>query len=153
MGEGKIVRGAYALIVELGRCLAVAPSGRPGVVLDPGFYLYAGSARGGGGIAARLSRHFRRGKKLHWHIDHLTEVATSLSAHAFPDGRECMIVEKFLRMDGVSVPVPGFGSSDCRRCQSHLLRLPARLASHEAVAAQLAGGETIQVNLTSTMVF
>lgn len=139
MGDGEKVRGAYALVVELADRLAVAPGGRPGGVLDPGFYLYAGSARGPGGIAARLVRHFRRGKTLHWHIDRLTEVAASLSAHAFPDGYECAIVEKLRRMDGVRVPVPGFGSSDCRRCQSHLLQLPTRLASHEAVASLLAG--------------
>jgi Uri superfamily endonuclease len=145
MGEGKILRGAYALIAELGCCLAVAPAGKPAVVLEPGFYLYAGSALGAGGIVARLSRHFRRGKALHWHIDRLTEAAASLSAHAFPAGCECAIVKKFLRMDGVGVPVPGFGSSDCRRCPSHLLQLPARLASHEAVASLLAGGGTIRV--------
>jgi Uri superfamily endonuclease len=151
MGEGEIIHGAYALVVELGRCLAVAPGGRPGGVLDPGFYIYAGSAKGPGGVSARLLRHFRRGKKLHWHIDRLTAVSVSLSAHAFPQGCECAVVEKFLRMDGVGVPVPGFGSSDCRRCQSHLLQLPARLASHEAVAALLAGEATIWVNPTSTI--
>lgn len=41
---------------------------------------------------------------------------------AFPGQSECALLARLLEIDeGVSVPVPGFGSTDCRRCPSHLL--------------------------------
>ena len=91
-------------------------------------YLYAGSAYGPGGIPARVNRHRRPGKKVHWHIDRLTNAGTVVSVVAIPGGRECAIVAAALRVPGVTMPSPGFGSSDCRACPAHLLRLPDGLA-------------------------
>ena len=55
----------------------------------PGFYLYCGSAKGPGGLAARLARHMRHGKAIRWHVDVLTEAGTVLGAWTFPGGDEC----------------------------------------------------------------
>jgi Uri superfamily endonuclease len=41
--------------------------------LPAGRYLYCGSDKGPGGLKARLSRHFRHGKSVRWHVDQLTE--------------------------------------------------------------------------------
>ena len=41
----------------------------------PGWYVYIGSAFGPGGITARVTRHARAAKRLHWHIDYLLEHA------------------------------------------------------------------------------
>ncbi len=41
------------------------------ISLRQGYYIYVGSAFGPGGVNARVSRHFRNTKKLHWHIDYL----------------------------------------------------------------------------------
>lgn len=83
-------KGAYLLILELGDP-AHFQRARVAGSLPPGSYVYAGSARGAGGIAARLGRHFRRDKAVHWHIDELTVMA-DLAALALPGGSECGIV-------------------------------------------------------------
>ncbi len=115
--------GAYALLLALPRAVA-APERLGGAALDPGLYVYAGSARGPGGIRARVARHARRGKPRHWHVDRLTEVGRITAAVAIPDGRECAVVETLRTRPGVGFPVPGFGASDCRACPGHLLRVP-----------------------------
>ncbi|MCP5367575.1 MAG: GIY-YIG nuclease family protein [Hyphomicrobiales bacterium] len=115
--------GAYALVLELVRPLAVTLPGRPPVDLEPGWYLYAGSANGPGGIRARVGRHLRGGKTVRWHVDRLTNSAGVAAVAAFPGGSECAVAAA-LRQSGAPVPAPGFGSTDCRQCPSHLLSLP-----------------------------
>jgi Uri superfamily endonuclease len=113
--------GAYVLAVELAAPLPVTLPGKPAAMLRPGRYLYCGSARGPGGIRARLGRHMRNGKAVRWHIDRLTEAGKVLGAWAFPGGSEC---ELAMALSGLPVPIPRFGSTDCNRCRSHLLRWP-----------------------------
>ncbi|WP_343206668.1 GIY-YIG nuclease family protein [Azospirillum soli] len=109
------------LLIELDRALALALPGKPAAVLAPGRYLYCGSARGAGGLRARVGRHFRREKPVRWHIDRLTGAGRLVGAWILPDGDECAAVAV---LAGLPVPVPGFGSSDCRACASHLLAWP-----------------------------
>ncbi len=116
--------GAYALLLHLDR-----PCGfswrREEARLPAGWYVYAGSARGGGGIRARLRHHFRPDKRPHWHVDHLTTAARTLRALVAVDGAECAIVARLVAGGQCRVPIAGFGSSDCRCCPSHLLALTA----------------------------
>ncbi len=120
---GAGAKGAYVLVATLDRPLAIA-RGRVAGVLVPGRYVYAGSARGGGGIAARLNRHLRPQKNIHWHIDHLTAVARP-AAFALPGGSECGIVARLCAPGRFRAALPGFGSSDCRRCcMSGLSNIP-----------------------------
>jgi Uri superfamily endonuclease len=114
--------GAYVLAVELPHPLAIRLPGRPEVLLPAGRYLYCGSARGPGGLRARVGRHMRRGKAIRWHIDRLTEAGRVLGAWTVIGGDECALVAA---LAGFPVPIPGFGSSDCRHCPSHLLAWPA----------------------------
>lgn len=111
-------KGAYLLVIELARPCGVALPGKTRAILDPGIYLYCGSARGPGGLKARVGRHLRRGKSVRWHVDRLTRAGRAVGAFVFPDGSECDLVA---RLRHLSAPVPGFGSSDCRVCRSHLL--------------------------------
>ncbi len=111
-------RGAYLLAVHLPRTVNLNRLGRSA---EPGFYVYAGSAYGAGGIAARLRRHMRPQKAVHWHIDRLTVKADCMAALAVPGGDECALVEALLSGGRFKVAVRGFGSSDCRRCEGHLL--------------------------------
>ena len=115
--------GAYGLLISLARPmrLGIGTLGRP--KLAAGLYLYLGSANGPGGIAARVRRHLRREKPLHWHVDHLTRRARVIEVLVVPGGSECRLADMVRALPGVPVPVPGFGSSDCRRCPAHLLAL------------------------------
>ncbi|MBK3774840.1 DUF123 domain-containing protein [Azospirillum brasilense] len=113
--------GAYVLLIALDRNLTLRLPGKPESVLPPGRYLYCGSARGPGGLRARVGRHFRRDKPERWHVDRLTAAGRLLGAWIVPGGDECALVAA---LSGLPVPVPGFGSSDCRRCASHLLHWP-----------------------------
>jgi len=114
--------GAYALTfdVDVPIALPIATLGEP--VLDPGLYVYAGSAFGPGGIRARVGRHLRADKEPHWHIDHLSSSAVCIDVKTYPGGQECSLVADLLA-SGAMVPLPGFGSSDCRDCAAHLVRL------------------------------
>jgi Uri superfamily endonuclease len=83
---------------------------------SPGEYTYTGSARRN--LEARVARHLSGTKKLRWHIDYLlihpdVEVI-SVETSPLP---ECHWNQQ---LQG-SIPVPGFGASDCRNhCGSHL---------------------------------
>ncbi len=118
-GDLPATSGAYGLIIRL-----MQPLQFKGHTLIAARYLYAGSAYGPGGMRARIARHFKGGKKAHWHVDRLTNADRVMAAYALPGGSECAIIEAALKIKGVSVPVPGFGGSDCRTCPAHLLRLP-----------------------------
>lgn len=117
--------GAYLLLLTLTEPMTVGLPHRPAVTLPAGRYLYAGSARGPGGIRARLARHMRADKRPHWHIDQLTRGGTVDGAWVLPGGNECAVVAALAHLPA---PIPGFGSTDCRTCVSHLLalRLTAR---------------------------
>lgn len=112
--------GAYVLMIGL-RESVVLKIRNVTAALAPGTYLYCGSAKGPGGLRARVARHMRTGKSMHWHVDHLTESGTVLGAWAFAGGNECDLVASLSRFP---FAVKGFGSSDCRSCVSHLLRCP-----------------------------
>jgi len=87
----------------------------------PSWYIYAGSGRKN--LSARIARHHRRRKKLHWHIDFLLDRVprgnvTSLPIRSRHD-LECRLARAVAALAAGSTP--GFGCSDCS-CPSHLLR-------------------------------
>ena len=92
-----------------------------------GHYLYAGSALGPGGLAARLGRHTRQEKKKHWHIDYLRPFAQIEGVWLQVTGEqaECQWATAARRMPDAHVLVPRFGASDCR-CPAHLTYHPVR---------------------------
>jgi Uri superfamily endonuclease len=63
----------------------------------------------------------RQGKSVHRHIDQLTERGIITGIWIVPKGRECDLASMLAQLP---VPIPGFGSSDCGRCRSHLLHWP-----------------------------
>ena len=118
--------GSYLLLIRLHAPLPL--QGRfAGIALSAGWHVYAGSARGPGGLRARLRRHLAREKRLRWHVDQLTIAADAVLALLFPDTAdgpaltECALTHMLLSNGLFDVPVPGFGSSDCRTCPAHLL--------------------------------
>jgi Uri superfamily endonuclease len=60
--------------------------------IPPGWLAYVGSARGPGGLAARLARHLRHPKPPVWHIDFLRAVARPVAIWwaTGTDRRECL---------------------------------------------------------------
>ena len=116
------VGGAYLLIFGL-EASAPLPKRFEGLHLPAGRYVYAGSAYGPGGIRARCRRHLRRDKPRRWHVDWLTQAASEILIHAFREGDECALIRRLSKLAGIRFPVPGFGSSDCHTCRSHLLQL------------------------------
>jgi Uri superfamily endonuclease len=112
--------GTYALILK-NRSKAKVQVGRYRQIdLIPGYYIYVGSALGPGGLQARVSRHFRKSKRKHWHIDYLHEFMRPFGIWYSHESRrlEHQWAEVLFNMVGMS-PIQGFGCSDCR-CYSHL---------------------------------
>lgn len=133
--------GAYILALALSEPTPVTLGSRPPILLAAGHYLYCGSAKGHGGLRARVARHMRRGKTLRWHIDKLTEAGRVEGAWTLVGGHECDLVAVLAHLPA---PVEGFGNSDCRRCKSHLLRLPEiqrREVSQLLLRQRLAAGD------------
>ncbi len=135
------MKGSYILLLELPKEERLA-IGKLGVLDFPaGFYAYVGSALGG--LRARVGRHLRKGKGLHWHIDYLLPWADISEVILLPSEQrlECALAQALAERFSF---IPHFGSSDCR-CQSHLFfeedgeRLRAeikRLIAREGLSAE-----------------
>ena len=113
--------GTYALIFRC-RSTRRITVGRLGTLqLQLGTYIYVGSALGPGGVRARIAHHLRKVVSPHWHIDFLRHYAciegilVTYGRHR----RECEWASAVADLPGASLPLPGFGSSDCR-CAAHL---------------------------------
>jgi Uri superfamily endonuclease len=120
------VTGAYGLEFVVEQPFALR-AGRLGmVVLPAGRLRYLGSAYGPGGLGARVRRHLDPTRRRdRWHVDALTRAVPVTRILVVPGGQECELVAAHLEDGRWSAPVPGFGSSDCRRCPSHLLHSDA----------------------------
>jgi len=119
--------GAYWLMLRLETDTTLTV-GRLGAATFPaGWYVYTGSARGPGGIRARLGRHVRGGARPRWHIDALRKYAPPVAWGwtTAPDPAqpwECHWAHALAAMPAAFVPLPGFGASDCRfHCPAHLI--------------------------------
>lgn len=121
--------GVYALMMALAKRQKLTVGKFGTHTLEPGYYMYAGSAHGAGGVRARTDRHRRPDKRLRWHVDYLRQVAPVLEvwfSHV-DASREHDWVDTLIQMHGVQVPVPGFGARDCQAgCPAHLVRFDYR---------------------------
>jgi Uri superfamily endonuclease len=112
--------GTYALLLSSATDQLIRVGRLGDLRLQPGYYVYVGSALGPGGVRGRLGHHMRPAERPHWHIDYLRTKATIEAVW-------------FAAMPGVSVPMAGFGSSDCD-CESHMFffakrpRTPTRIS-------------------------
>ena len=116
-------KGAYVLLIRLERSADIKLRKRDSIRLQPGRFVYAGSAKGSGGLRARLRRHFRKEKTPHWHIDQLTIRAEEIASLPVSGGDECELVGRLLRCPAFAVAISNFGNTDCKTCETHLLRL------------------------------
>jgi Uri superfamily endonuclease len=113
------VAGVYLLVMYLPDSHEICVGGLGLSRFRKGWYLYAGSARGPGGIRARCARHLRPDKRQRWHIDYLTQIAQVQQVWFTEVLTEMCIVSVLLRCPKLEQPVAGFGASDSR-ARSHL---------------------------------
>jgi Uri superfamily endonuclease len=115
-----------------------------------GWYAYAGSALGPGGLPARLARHARTHKRLHWHVDYLLQhaVLEAIWQTDYPERLECAWAAAVQALPCAQTPVRGFGASDCR-CRAHLILFPRRPDDRQIETA-LARHSPAQARLDST---
>lgn len=109
----------YQLLIEVPCAVEVTVGKLGGFVFPAGRYVYTGSAQRN--FEARIERHRSIVKRMHWHIDYLLAApgVRIIEVRRFSDA-ECDVN----RRTAGTVPVPGFGASDCRAgCGSHLKRL------------------------------
>ena len=112
------MKGCYLLFLKFYEP-KIIEVGRLGEFEFFGSYVYVGS--GMNNVLKRVERHFRRDKRLRWHIDYLTVEADEMHVLIIPSDVkiECELAKFFAaHFDGVE----GFGCSDCD-CYSHLFRI------------------------------
>jgi len=119
--------GTYALLLCCRRPGRLRIGRRGELRARPGFYVYVGSALGPGGVGARVRHHERRSARPRWHIDYLRARADLVEVwHAHDTRRrEHQWATIVSRLHGASVPMRGFGSSDCG-CAAHLFFFETR---------------------------
>jgi Uri superfamily endonuclease len=113
--------GTYALVLFCPRARQVKIGQLGTYALEPGWYVYVGSALGPGGLRARYRRHCCKPERQRWHIDYLKKAA-SVKAIWFssdPVRREHQWAKIVGQLPEAGTPIPKFGSSDCS-CPSHL---------------------------------
>ncbi len=121
-------KGIYTLIVLLETKSRLMMKRLGCFDLKKGYYAYTGSALGDGavGLRRRVARHLRKRKIKHWHIDFLLSSKsaniTTIVAAETAVNKECQINDLIRKIEGASVPIVGFGASDCKHhCESHLV--------------------------------
>ncbi len=122
--------GAYALQFSLNQNQRVQV-GRLGQFHFPaGDLIYIGSARGPGGLRARVNRHLAQLREhFHWHIDYLHPYINWRACYflKIPPAQplpaiECQWSQALAALPGARIPAPRFGASDCRAgCPAHLI--------------------------------
>ncbi len=123
------VPGSYVLIIALDRDLTLVVGALGEITFLSGAYAYVGSAMSG--LDARIARHLREEKSLHWHIDYLLQYAEVVDVLRVESEEhlECEIAATLAqRLESV----PGFGCSDCA-CASHLFHAAEMEALNAAV--------------------
>ena len=117
-------KGVYILVLELRKPFLGRVGSLGMIKLEPGTYLYVGSARGPGGFRARIGRHVSKEKRVRWHVDYLTtfegvEPVAVVFAETENDAEAVLSAE--LMSMGMKPAVKGFGCSD-KRSYTHLLK-------------------------------
>jgi Uri superfamily endonuclease len=144
--------GTYALLLRPEQEVALTVGKLGPFCLAPGLYAYVGSARGPGGIRARVTRHIRNVTQIHWHIDTFTHVCPVESVLWLVEREhlECRWVQALLKLPASRTPIPGFGSSDCaNRCPSHLVELGHTCRLSQVMQAIRPSSRSAQFTTTS----
>jgi Uri superfamily endonuclease len=127
--------GTYALLLQAGDRTSIEVGQLGTLAVQPGCYVYVGSAFGPGGVRARVQRHAQTEKRRHWHVDYVRAATRLEGAWVTYDDRrrECTWAQVLGGPLGGAVSLAGCGASDCD-CPAHLFRFAAApsLARFEA---------------------
>jgi Uri superfamily endonuclease len=139
------MKGLYVLVIEVQMLTPLDIKSVGSHILEPGTYVYVGSAMGSGStsLEKRLARHFRKEKKTHWHVDHLLRSTGGPKSAVWAESSEhseCLLVNALANLPSFSPASNGFGASDCRAgCYSHLLKYVGASDVHGALKRGFAG--------------
>ena len=116
-------KGSYCLIFHLKESTEVTVGKFGTYTFQNGYYYYFGSAKGSGGLRARINRHISMEKNKFWHIDYLRSSMDFIATVFTTDfNKECEWCQEIEEKYSLSVPVKRFGSGDCLSgCKAHLL--------------------------------
>ena len=115
-------RGVYIYLFRLEEGLEAAVGSLGPQKFPPGIYAYVGSARGPGGVRARVCRHVAREKRLRWHIDYVSVRAEPIGV-SYTCSNDCSEGSLALECGRLLTPwIKGFGSSDDIAAETHLYR-------------------------------
>jgi Uri superfamily endonuclease len=97
-----------------------------------------------------VGRHLRGAGALYWHIDYLRTVSEVRAVFYTVTDKalECGWSQALAQLPHAFIPVPHFGSSDCRSgCAAHLVAFPRRadLAEVQHVLGQVAGAPLVRL--------
>jgi Uri superfamily endonuclease len=113
--------GTYIVVLKsiIERPVTVGKLGTLSV--NPGYYVYIGSAFGPGGLKARIKHHCNPTRRPHWHLDYLSPILRLCEIWYTYDKiqREHQWAAIHAQTRGALQPLSGFGASDCC-CRSHL---------------------------------
>lgn len=109
--------GDYMVVMEMEEDTSISIGAKGMMTFPKGWYVYVGSAKRN--LTARLKRHQRKRKNMHWHIDYLRQhcQVTALIPIRTADDLEHDIAKVVASVAHWSMP--GFGCTDCD-CTSHL---------------------------------
>ncbi|MCX6153467.1 MAG: GIY-YIG nuclease family protein [Candidatus Kapabacteria bacterium] len=117
--------GAYQIHIKISRRIKILIGAFGIYNLEKGYYIYTGSAMKN--LSQRIDRHKRAEKKIHWHIDYLlsNKYVQVIKIDSFPSETrmECELNQNIANQAGISFPIAGFGSSDCKTCMAHLIKI------------------------------
>lgn len=125
--------GTYCLVYQLHELTSIQVGRLGRFEFQPGLYFYVGSAKGSGGLKARITRHLRQShKKKFWHIDYFRDIAEPIAYfYSLQMNKECEWVQNLIKLGEIIIPVNNFGASDCRNhCGAHLLMTDKTKLAH-----------------------
>lgn len=124
--------GTYVVLLNAARRRRLTIGRLGALAMREGCYCYVGSAFGPGGLRARLHHHLGVAHRLHWHIDYLRRVTAPMAVWFSDDTRrqECRWSRALGTLPGATMPLAGFGASDCD-CATHLFHFDTAPALDE----------------------
>ncbi len=117
--------GSYRLYIKVSRKTAIVIGALGRQVFEKGIYVYTGSAMKN--LKQRMERHKTKEKKIRWHIDYLLDSRYSsivgIEVFESQNREECRLNMEIAAKPDARIPVMGFGSSDCKSCPAHLIKI------------------------------